>query len=149
MGNTIGFSPYELVYGKNILFPIEFEIKKLRTKLQVNLDLEIAQKQWLNQLNEQDEKQLISIQQTYIVQQQRARWHDKFIKKKKFQKGDWDLLYDSRYRDFKVKLCTRWLSPYEFDTVFDNGTVNLLTIKSARTPLFANGHCLQPYHKPA
>jgi hypothetical protein len=24
--NTIGFTPYELVYGKNVDFPIEFEI---------------------------------------------------------------------------------------------------------------------------
>jgi len=44
------------VYGKNPLFPIEFEIKTLRKALQVNLDLETTNKQWLNQLNELDEK---------------------------------------------------------------------------------------------
>jgi hypothetical protein len=37
--NTIGFSPYELVYGKSVVFPVEFEIKTLRTALAVNLDL--------------------------------------------------------------------------------------------------------------
>ena len=37
--NTTRFSQYELVYGKNHLFPIEFEINTLRTTLQVNLDL--------------------------------------------------------------------------------------------------------------
>ena len=46
--NTIGFSPYELVYGKNPLFPIEFNIKTLRTKLQVNLELSTKRKQILN-----------------------------------------------------------------------------------------------------
>ena len=25
--NIIGFSPYELVYGKSVVFPVEFEIK--------------------------------------------------------------------------------------------------------------------------
>jgi len=40
----MGFSPYELVYGKNPLFTIEFEIKALRTVLQVNLDLVTTQK---------------------------------------------------------------------------------------------------------
>ena len=54
--NTIAFSPYELVYGKNPLFPIVFEIKTLRTTLQVDLDLSIAQTQRLNQLNELEEK---------------------------------------------------------------------------------------------
>lgn len=57
--NTIGFSPYELMYGKNPLFPIEFEIKTLRTTLQVNFDLAIAQKWRLNELNELEEKRLV------------------------------------------------------------------------------------------
>lgn len=42
--NIIGFSLYELVYSKNPLFLIEFEIKTLIIVLQVNLDLETAQK---------------------------------------------------------------------------------------------------------
>eukprot|EP00253_Pinus_taeda_P026082 PITA_26082 len=42
--NTTGFSPYELVYGKSVVFPVEFEIKTLRTALAVNLDLTNAQK---------------------------------------------------------------------------------------------------------
>jgi hypothetical protein len=33
--NTIGFTPYDLVYGKNVVFPIEFEIKTLRTNLKL------------------------------------------------------------------------------------------------------------------
>eukprot|EP00253_Pinus_taeda_P026227 PITA_26227 len=37
--NTTGFSPYELVYGKSAVFPMEFEIKTLRISLAVNLDL--------------------------------------------------------------------------------------------------------------
>jgi len=55
------------MYGKNPLFPIEFEIKTLRTTLQVNLDLSIAQKQGLNPLNELEEKQLASIQKMEII----------------------------------------------------------------------------------
>jgi hypothetical protein len=41
--NTTGFSPYELVYGKSVVFPVEFEIKTLRTALAANLDLTDAQ----------------------------------------------------------------------------------------------------------
>ena len=37
--NAIGFSPYELVYSKNDVFPIEFEIKTLKTTMEANLDL--------------------------------------------------------------------------------------------------------------
>jgi transposase InsO family protein len=41
--NTTGFSPYELVYGKSLVFPIELDIKTLRTASAVNLDLIVAQ----------------------------------------------------------------------------------------------------------
>jgi hypothetical protein len=54
--NTTGFSPYELVYGKSVVFPVEFEIKTLRSALAANLDLTDAQTARLQQLNELEEK---------------------------------------------------------------------------------------------
>jgi hypothetical protein len=47
------------------------------------------------QLNELDEIRKDAIQRTILVQNQRSKWHDKFIKKKHFQPGDWALLFDS------------------------------------------------------
>ena len=93
--NTTGFSPYELIYSKSVIFPTEFEIKTLRTALAVNLDLTDAQTARMQQLQELDEKGLDDIHQTTMIQKQRTRWHDKTIKHKQFQKGNWDLLYDS------------------------------------------------------
>jgi hypothetical protein len=120
------------VYGKNVVFLVEFEIETLKTALSVNLDLTEAQKKRLEQLNELDEKRSTSLHQTFVIQQQCSKWHDRFIKKKIFQNGDWALLYDSRFKDFKGKLQTRWLSPYKVDTIFDNGTVKLTTIDDAK-----------------
>jgi len=37
--STIGFSPYELVFGKKPLLLIEFEIQNLRTTLEIGLDV--------------------------------------------------------------------------------------------------------------
>ena len=82
--NTTGFSPYDLVYGKSAIFPIEFEIKTLKTAIEMNLDVTEAQKRRLNQLNELDEKRLAAVDQTVLLQQQRSNWHDRFIKKKIF-----------------------------------------------------------------
>jgi hypothetical protein len=82
---------------------VEFEIKMLRTTLEVGLDLSEAQKHRLEQLNELDEIHLVVVQNTAAIQQQRTKWHDKFIKKKVFQRGDWAFLYDSRFKDFKGK----------------------------------------------
>jgi hypothetical protein len=45
---------------------------------------------------------------TEVVQLQRKIWHDKIIKPRSFKEGDWALLYDSRFKDFKGKLRTRY-----------------------------------------
>ena len=77
------------------------------------------------------------------------KWHDKFIKTKVFHDEDWVLLYDSRFKDFKGKLHTRWMGPYQLDAVFDNGMVRLITIDENQTTFVVNGHCLKLYHRPA
>ena len=57
------------MYSKNVFFPIEFEIKTLRTAIEANLDLMEAQKNWLNQLNELDEKSTVDVHHTALIQQ--------------------------------------------------------------------------------
>lgn len=91
---------------------------------------------------------LAALHCTVVVHQQCTKWHDQFIKKKVFQKVYWALLYDSRCKDFKGRLCTRWLGPYEVDTIYDNGTIKLTTIDGSQTYLFTNGHRLRLPHKP-
>jgi hypothetical protein len=43
---------------------------------------------------------------------------------------------------------TRWLGPYEVDTIFSNGTARLITIDGSNTQLLANGHHLHLYQRP-
>jgi hypothetical protein len=47
-----------------------------------------------------------------------------------------------------VKHQTRWLGPYEVDTLFNNGFVQILIIDEERTPLLINGHRLKLYKNP-
>jgi hypothetical protein len=115
---------------------------------EIGLDLTEAHKQCLQQLNELDEACMSTLQRTTVIQQQRASWHDKHIKKKYFQKGDWALLYDSKFQDFPGKLQTRWLGPYEINEVHNNGTVTLVTIDGSGSPFLVNGHRLRLYHQP-
>eukprot|EP00253_Pinus_taeda_P026709 PITA_26709 len=89
--NTTGHSPYELVYGKEVLLLIEFQFKTFKMAVQLGMDLSEAQKHRMEQLNELDEIRQEAILRTDLVQYQRVKWHDKYIKEKKFQEGDWAL----------------------------------------------------------
>ena len=94
-------------------------------------------------MNELEEKNIVVVDQTTLIQQQISNWHDRFIKKWVFYEGNWELLYDSIFkRDFKGKLRTRWLGPYLIKRVFNNRTVCLVTIDENRAPLLANDHRL-------
>ena len=102
----------------------------------------------MEQLNELDEIRQDAILRTDLVQHQRAKWHDRYIKERKFQEGDWALLFDSKFKDFKGKFQTHWLGPYEIDKVFNNGVVRIKTIDEFWISLIVNGHRLKIYHKP-
>ena len=146
--STTGYSPYHLVFGKQPIFPIEFEIQTLRTAQEVGLDLSEVQKNRLQQINELDETRLAALQNTALIQHQRAKWHDALIKNKIFHEGDWALLYDSRFQNFPGKLQTRWLGPYEIQKVHENGTLTLITIDGSGYTFKVNGHRVRLYRKP-
>ena len=78
--NTIGHTPYELVYRKQALLPIEFQVKTFRMTTQLGMDLDEAQKKRILQINELDEIRQDVLQRTMLIQNQRKKWHDNFIK---------------------------------------------------------------------
>ena len=106
-----------------------------------------AQKQRVLHINELDEIIQYALQRTMLIQNQQKKWHDKFIKQKKFNIGDWALLFDSRFKNFKGKLTTRWTGPYEVVTAFDNGSVKIKTIDGSQISFELNGHRLRIYHQ--
>ena len=131
-----------------MLLPIEFQIKTFRIAVEIGMNLSEAHQQRLNQINGLDEMRQDALQHIDMVQHQRARWHDKFIRKKQFQEGDWALLFDSQFNDFRGKLTTRWLGPYEVEQVFDNSSVRIRTIDHEKVSFLVNGHRLRLYQKP-
>lgn len=140
--------PYELVYGKQVLLLIEFQLKTFRMAAQLGLDLSEAQKKWVLQLNELDEIRENALQHTILIQEQRTKWHDQFIKKKQFKTRDWVLLFYSRYKDFRGKLTTRWLGPYEVEIAFENGAFRIKNLDEEPISFTVNGHRLRIYTKP-
>ena len=121
---------------------IKFEYNMLWMVAQLDLDVTKAQHESLLQLNVLDEVRMQGLLHTKVTQDQRKIWHEKNIKDKRFQEGDWDLLYDSQYKDFKGKLRTRWLGPYVIEKCHDNGVVHIRTNDAEAIPLLINGHIL-------
>ena len=115
---------------------------------QLGMNLDEAQKQRILQINELDEIRQDALQRTMLIKNEWKTWHDKFIKQKQFNTGDWALLFDSRFKNCKGKLTTLWMGPYEVVTAFDNGWVKIKTIDGSEVSFVVNGHRLRLYHQP-
>lgn len=65
---TTSFTLYELVYGKIVVLPIEFEYKTLRTVVDLEMDLKKAHKERLHNLNGLDEIKMEAMHHIEIIQ---------------------------------------------------------------------------------
>lgn len=116
--------------------------------VELRMDLTKAQKERFFQLNELDVMCQGAFQHTNFIQQQRKKWHYRFIKKKQFKVDDWALLFDSRFKDFKGKFNTRQLGPYEIEFFFYSGSIKIQTIDDEKVSCLVNGNRLNLYQKP-
>ena len=73
-----------MVYGKEGLLPIKFQIHTSKLVEKLGLDLSEAQHQIFMQLNELDEIIQQVVEHTSLVQQYRIKWHERFIRNKIF-----------------------------------------------------------------
>lgn len=66
--NTTGFSSYQLVYGKEVMLPIEFQIHTYKLATDLGMDLSEAQQERIMQLNQLDERRQKAMQRTTMIQ---------------------------------------------------------------------------------
>jgi len=104
----LGTTPYRLVFGKSCYLPVEMEYKAHWATKILNFDRKAAGERRFLQLNKLDELRLEAYESLCIYKERTNKWHDKHIMKKRFEKGDIMLLFNSRLRLFPSKLKSRW-----------------------------------------
>ncbi|GJT91058.1 reverse transcriptase domain-containing protein [Tanacetum coccineum] len=99
-------TPFKLVYGKACHLPMEIEHKAHWALKQCNMDLMLASKSRLMQLNEIAELRDGAYENTRIYKERTKKWHDSRLRgDKDFNVGDKVLLYNYRLKNglnFKV-----------------------------------------------
>ena len=85
---STGATPYSLVYGMEVVLPIEIEMGSLR----VALEQQISEAEWnqsrYDQLSLLDERRLRAIDHVQAYQRKMTRAFKKRVKPRKFKKGD-------------------------------------------------------------
>jgi len=64
---TTGFTPYQLVYGKEVTLPIEFQIHTYKMAADLGIDINEAQKERIMQLNQLDEMRQQAVETAILM----------------------------------------------------------------------------------
>ncbi|GJW10204.1 reverse transcriptase domain-containing protein [Tanacetum coccineum] len=119
-------TPFRLVYEKACHLPVEIEHKSHWALKQCNLDLSLASKSRLIQLNELAELRDDAYESTRIYKERTKKWHDsRLCGDKDFKVGDQVLLYNSRLNMYPGKLKSKWSGPNIVKTVYPHEAIEI------------------------
>lgn len=143
---STGFTPFQLVYGLEVVLPIECEIMslKLAVELLPNTTPEEERLLYLTRLYET--RRNVAMANEAHTKQVKIQY-DKTIKHRAFSEGDLVLVYDQRHDELGTgKFECLWLGPYIVKRVLQKGAYELVDYDGIPLAEPRNGLYLNKYY---
>ncbi|WCJ18434.1 hypothetical protein M5689_000786 [Euphorbia peplus] len=144
---SVGATPYSLVYGMEVVVPIEVEIPSLR----VILESGISESEWMqkryDQLNFVEEKRLAAICHGQLYQRRLIQSYGKKVRAKNFQEGDLVLKkIILRHQDPRGKWTPKYEGPYVVKKAFSGGALVLTNMDGDELENPINSDAVRKYY---
>jgi hypothetical protein len=146
MKNTTCFSPFQLVYGMEVVLPIECQIPSLKLAVELFLETSFLE-ECLLYLEHLDEK-LHDAASANEAHKQRVKCrYDRSVHPQIFSEGNLVLVYDQDKDALgERKLKPMWFGPFIVKEVFKNGSYRLVDFEGNFLEEPRNGLYLKNYY---
>ncbi|GJQ99337.1 reverse transcriptase domain-containing protein [Tanacetum coccineum] len=138
-------TPFRLVYGKACHLPIEIEHKAHWVLKQCNMDLTLARKRRLMQLNIPNREWRLREYEEFTIDRQENGNDSKLRGDKDFKVGNKVLLYNSRLKMYPGKLKSKWRGLNIVKKVYPYGAIEIIDKNGFNFKV--NGQRLKKYYK--
>lgn len=86
--SATGATPFSLVYGSEVVLPVEIQVPSLRTAISNGLEVSENDSARVSELESLDEKRIETLQRLELYQARMARTYNKHVKHRAFKEGD-------------------------------------------------------------
>ncbi|KAK1680325.1 hypothetical protein QYE76_041173 [Lolium multiflorum] len=135
-------TPYFLVYGSEVVLPLEVQLPSLRVAIQDELTKDEQVHLRFQELDALEEERLYALQNLELYRQNMVRAYDKLVKHRVFRKGELVLVLRRPIvvtHKTKGKFEPKWEGPYAIEQVYDGGAYQLVDSQGSRPMPPING----------
>ena len=143
---TTGFTPFQLVYGIEVVLPIQCQIPSLKLAIELLPDISIEEEIFLYFNNLDKNRRDAALANEAHKECVKAQY-DKYVKPRAFNQGDLVLIYDYRYDKLgKGNFESMWYGPFVISRVLEKGAYKLMDYDGIPLGQTHNGLYLKRYY---
>jgi hypothetical protein len=142
-------TPFELVYGQEVILPVEVNLGAYRLAKQNDLDAVVYHSLMMDNIDEVTDKRMRPLKENEKDKARVARAYNKKVRPKSFQVGElvWKMILLLGTKDIKFrKWCPSWEAPYKIVKVIVGNSYKMESLQGAHFPRALNGRYLKKYY---
>ena len=141
-------TPFELVYGQEVVLPVEVNLEVYRLAKQNDLSIVVYHDLMMDNIGEVTDVRLKALKEIEKDKAQVAKAYNKKVKRKSFQVGElvWKTILPIRLKSNKFDKWSRnWEGPYKLIKVIHGNSYMLETLQGERLKVAFNKRYLKRY----
>ncbi|XP_028102528.1 uncharacterized protein LOC114301761 [Camellia sinensis] len=147
--NSIGTTPYELVYGLDVVLPLEVTMRSNRLAKHLDIPIDKYSEALSIEMQDLEGKRIVAFNHLVAQKKKVERSYNKKVKSKLFSKGElvWKTILPVGFKSPEYgKWFPDWDGPFKIHMVLRGGAYHLASLEDEPHRRIINGKYLKKYY---